>query len=255
MAAGIHEIEVFKHIMTTLAHDGSNDTVHATISAKFARSKTMNPGETSRFLARKGETNLEKYIRGRTNGLRTMLFPLRVFKKHGQSWYPFLRIVPATSKPMGSIDAIESFRLLLFSTDPMGVVDANGEQRIVGIGLRFDVPHTPAMTGAVESLAPEMEGEGAHDYFHAQCIVGFDRGDDPFEGIPHWLPVTQPAIPLPKSDSGTQLLLCVVLSLYGYRSLGEAMRELAPSVQDPRRKIVMELLDRAGRPGKAKGTP
>lgn len=55
-------------------------------------------------------------------------------------------------------------------------------------------------------------GAGRHDFYHAQLIRDFGRGQG-IEG-PEWLPETQPSFPLAAKCPVT-LILCLLLSLYG----------------------------------------
>lgn len=83
-----------------------------------------------------------------------------------------------------------------------------------------------------------------HNYAHVQLLSRLEAprdrnraGDEPRErgrtgSYIHWLPETQPALPLPASSS-VGLLLCLLLSLYGPEYLEEIRRDLSG---DPRRR-------------------
>ena len=71
------------------------------------------------------------------------------------------------------------------------------EHKLYGIGFRLESP----------------EGkDSAHDFYHAQFIVGFGFGRD--VDCPNWIPCTQPSFPL-SADSPITLLLTLLITLYG----------------------------------------
>jgi hypothetical protein len=74
---------------------------------------------------------------------------------------------------------------------------------IRSIGLRFESP----------------EGEGPHNYYHAQFIKDFNA-PVPVEKRLNWLPVTHPPIALDARGPVT-LLLSLVVSLYGLEDAGK----------------------------------
>lgn len=75
----------------------------------------------------------------------------------------------------------------------------DGGRRLCGVGFRFETPHGE-------------QGEGRHDFYHAQLIRGFDR--EPSIECPDWLPCTQPSFPLVARCPVT-LVVCLLRSLYG----------------------------------------
>ena len=73
---------------------------------------------------------------------------------------------------------------------------------LVGIGFRFE------------------NGGDIHQYYHAQLIKelqGSTHGSNPVIEHLEWLPESEPAIPLKANDPVT-LLLCSLISLYGFRN-------------------------------------
>jgi hypothetical protein len=85
---------------------------------------------------------------------------------------------------------------------------------LVGLFLRHD-NEVKAIGLRLES--PEGEGDGIHDYYHAQYISQFWPGL-PLKGAPSWLPVKQPAMTL-EADGPLGLLLSLLVSLYGLRDV------------------------------------
>ena len=85
-------------------------------------------------------------------------------------------------------------RLMLFTKDQR-------KNALQAIGFRFE--------------SPESEGDGLHNYYHAQIISLFDK-DNALTAppCPEWLPVTQPAFAL-DATSPLGLLVCMLVSLYG----------------------------------------
>lgn len=67
---------------------------------------------------------------------------------------------------------------------------------IHAVGYRFETP----------------EGEGVHDYYHAQWISRFGRQDLP--NCPSWIPKKQPALTL-DAENCVALLICLLISIYG----------------------------------------
>lgn len=84
------------------------------------------------------------------------------------------------------------------------------ENEVKAIGMRLE--------------SPEGQGEGIHDYYHAQYITYFYDGA-PLKGAPPWLPVTQPAMTL-KADGPVGLLLSLLISLYGLQKVSGLARAL-----------------------------
>lgn len=85
-------------------------------------------------------------------------------------------------------------RLMLFMKDQQ-------HNKLQAIGFRFE--------------SPESEGDGLHNYYHAQLISAFDKdGIITLPPCPVWLPVTQPAFAL-DATSPLGLLICMLVSLYG----------------------------------------
>lgn len=81
----------------------------------------------------------------------------------------------------------------------MFLVDKEDELR--AIGYRFETP--------------ESEGDGIHNYYHAQLIYKFDN-DERIKNLPcpEWVPESQPAFALDATTPLT-LLVCMIGSLYG----------------------------------------
>ncbi|MGI4787347.1 MAG: hypothetical protein ACRYFS_00710 [Janthinobacterium lividum] len=81
----------------------------------------------------------------------------------------------------------------------MFVLDDNDELK--AIGYRFETP--------------ESEGDGIHNYYHAQMIYRFDKvGKIKDLPCPKWIPQTQPAFALDATSPCT-LLACMLCSVYG----------------------------------------
>jgi hypothetical protein len=59
------------------------------------------------------------------------------------------------------------------------------------------------------------EGIGDHHYYHVQWIRMFPDKTKALPGCPDWIPESYPAIPL-DAGSPAELLLCMLLSLYGF---------------------------------------
>jgi hypothetical protein len=59
------------------------------------------------------------------------------------------------------------------------------------------------------------EGEGDHNYYHAQLIFGFDKDTKRLQFCERWLPVTQPAFCL-DANNPVSLLVGLLVSLYGF---------------------------------------
>jgi hypothetical protein len=75
------------------------------------------------------------------------------------------------------------------------------EKIMRSIGFRFETP----------------EGEGTHNFYHAQLISDFEKDRLGFDlvGCPTWLPTTEPTLPL-KANNPAELLICLLVSLYGW---------------------------------------
>lgn len=81
-------------------------------------------------------------------------------------------------------------------------------------GFRFESPE-----------GTNAPGEGAHHYYHVQLIQGFKRNSSFVYQCPEWLPVRDPALPLPATDS-VSLLLCFIASLYGISEMQSLFRQV-----------------------------
>jgi len=79
------------------------------------------------------------------------------------------------------------------------------DNEVKSIGLRFE--------------SPEGDGDGIHDYYHAQYITSFYSGA-PLKGAPPWLPTSQPAMTL-EADGPIGLMLSLLMSLYGLKHLAQ----------------------------------
>ncbi len=77
------------------------------------------------------------------------------------------------------------------------VQEGSGAKRMRAVGLRFETP----------------EGDGRHNYFHAQFITEFAAGS-PVHASPHWLPTREPAFLL-DADGPLGLMICLLISLNG----------------------------------------
>ena len=89
-------------------------------------------------------------------------------------------------------------RLALFLTSK----DENGNAVPVAIGYRFETP--------------ESEGEGVHNYYHAQMIYRFNKEEriEELPECPKWIPEKQPAFALDAAGP-YGLFVCMLASLYG----------------------------------------
>lgn len=57
---------------------------------------------------------------------------------------------------------------------------------------------------------------GAHGYSHVQFCRELDKKTIPLSGVPQWLPISYPAIPIPAKDS-LEMFLSVGVAMHGYR--------------------------------------
>lgn len=89
-------------------------------------------------------------------------------------------------------------RMALFTFDESG--------QPVAIGFRFETP----------------EGEGQHNYHHAQFITSF--GTEDFLPTPRWLPTSQPALMM-SAKNPYSLFLGVLIGLYGLGYIDEIWRK------------------------------
>lgn len=81
------------------------------------------------------------------------------------------------------------------------------------VGYRFETP----------------EGDGSHDYYHAQFIKELEKGRPRCTlPCPDFFPTTQPAVALDAHDPLT-LLICVMVSLYGSDYVRRELRGVAYS--------------------------
>jgi len=128
-----------------------------------------------------------------------MLTGAELFDCSAQRRYLFLE--PADG---GAILPVLSFRYDFQRAEPelrlqvaLFVPCDNG---FAGIGCRFET----------------SEGRGAHDYCHAQFFREFhgQTPSAPLRFCPPWLPTSQPAFLL-KADGPVDLMLCMIVSLYG----------------------------------------
>lgn len=93
------------------------------------------------------------------------------------------------------------------------------------------VIHANAATTVPRKMAMRFETpekDGKHSYYHSQMCVGIQRGD----GVhtmdmvmePEWMPTSHPAWPM-DAESPTELLICLILTLYGKVVGGQIINE------------------------------
>ncbi len=82
----------------------------------------------------------------------------------------------------------------------VGLIGRSSDGTPISAGFRFETREGPT---------------GVHRYYHAQMIssLGVPKGSDPLP-MDHWVPESQPAIPL-DADNPLALLVCFLVSLYG----------------------------------------
>lgn len=90
-------------------------------------------------------------------------------------------------------------RLILFLHDE--------SQRLASVGYRFETP----------------EGEGRHDFFHAQPIRSLTATGSTLPGVAPWLPDVSPAFPLDAKDPAS-LLVSLLVGIYGSEFLLDLYR-------------------------------
>jgi hypothetical protein len=71
------------------------------------------------------------------------------------------------------------------------------------------------------------EGEGEHDYFHCQPVreMRYGRSIPALRALPDWYFDDSPTMPL-RAFSYEQLLVCLLVSIYGLATLGKMQQEL-----------------------------
>jgi hypothetical protein len=104
---------------------------------------------------------------------------------------------------------------------PILALKYNMEGELPEVRLRLGLYVTNQQWETQEAIGfrfetPESEGDGTHNYYHAQMFHSFDKGEgsSPSFSQHTWFPVTQPAFAL---DAGNplELLACMLVSLYG----------------------------------------
>jgi hypothetical protein len=88
-------------------------------------------------------------------------------------------------------------RIGLFLLDKL---ETKKELQIKSFGFRFETP----------------EGEGTHNFYHAQPIRHFKKGQLELLNCPAWLPTAEPTLPLCATNP-VELSICLLVSLYGWR--------------------------------------
>lgn len=109
--------------------------------------------------------------------------------------------VPVLSLKANLDEQRQEFRLRVM------LVCRGDEGNLCGIGFRLETSECDATV--------DDDGSGHHDFYHAQLIMGFEKGAlrRPIE-TPKWLPCDQPSFPLLAKDPLT-LTICLLLTLYG----------------------------------------
>jgi hypothetical protein len=83
----------------------------------------------------------------------------------------------------------------------------------VAVFVAGDDRYAPAASGF---RLEGPEGDGNHNYYHAQWIVSFVKGGQPLP-CPVWIPTSYPALPIAASGPAS-LLFALLLALYGMKS-------------------------------------
>ncbi len=108
-----------------------------------------------------------------------------------------MKAIPIMTFHFNFSTSIPEFRLQLV------VFLRNSKDEIVSVGYRFETP----------------EGEGGHDFYHAQPIKAVrTRGQGDLPSTPDWLPDDYPTFPMDASDP-VALLITLLVSLYNYNCL------------------------------------
>ena len=89
----------------------------------------------------------------------------------------------------------------------------DGEERPWAIGFRLEAPEGQGAVG----------GDGTHNFWHGQMSLELEREENHIqkligERVPGWIPLRQPAFPLPAQNIG-DLLAVLLISLYGMKQL------------------------------------
>ena len=109
---------------------------------------------------------------------------------------------------LGRNQSIAKFRVMLVT------LDKNDKTKLNGIGFRMETPEGINYNANTKG----NNSTGIHNFHHAQLIQQFSP--DQFGNIlptecPDWLPESQPSFPMP-ADCPVTLLLCTILTLYGW---------------------------------------
>lgn len=101
------------------------------------------------------------------------------------------------------------------------IIDIETSPKARGFGFRFETRHE----------------NSKHDYMHAQVTI--NPFVNPLPGCPPWIPVHIPCIPT-TADNVVTLLFCLLISLYGKRTLGEMITDMqvAEKYIKPVREII-----------------
>lgn len=138
----------------------------------------------------------------------------------------FRRALPSSEDPRCDFGAWARYLYLRPSVKetllvPVVSISSDFEKRPIELRIRAalflrDGTQTRALAFRFE--APEGEGQGAHDYCHAQFIRTF-RGDlRPIPFVPSWVPETQPSFAL-HANGPVTLLAAFLVSIYGFKQL------------------------------------
>ena len=161
---------------------------------KFSNSSQSLPRPLLNKIVEKerlGKVFTQKSYRGK-NGDAIELFPLK-FEGGGDA---FLFVPFWSQRPEGRVN----FKVFILAAN-------NSGERSVTLAFRFEEP---------ENRGPN------HRFWHAQlCRVPLSKSvsDEVTYDIPcyPWLPTTNPAIPLPISGGHIDLLLVMLISVFGYK--------------------------------------
>lgn len=147
----------------------------------------------------------EHRLRGSFRGEKCLLFLENVERGSGKT-FPILDMSWDLNPEEGYPGPVIRFRLFLVHWD-------SRDSKTTALGFRFEPPEGPG-----------AEGLGSHDYWHAQMIAEFEKGDGflsrVIDNAPDWIPTKQPAFPLPAKRLG-DLLAILLLSVYGGKQLSK----------------------------------
>ena len=112
----------------------------------------------------------------------------------------------------------------------VGLFLKHTDDEVKAIGYRLESPH-----------GIDKSGCGIHHYYHVQMIKGIGNLNFPPQQFSDWVPDGEPTFPLDAEDS-VELLLCLVLGLYGREQLSEFINIIGnPKLRNQIVNIMFEL--------------